>query len=135
MKDFTYYLDTELDVTQEYIKALLDCLANASSLTQDARKKIIESKEFNIILYNIENSSPPITLSSVNVILSLSRAYKAINKYLSDYGITNILFRLTNHPVADIQIVVTNSLCNFLLDSSGVNISHHINNLELRRSY
>jgi hypothetical protein len=95
-------------------------MANASSQKEESRKKIIETKELPLILYNLEHGETPIIIATANIILSISRAHMSVKKYLNEYGITNILFRLTNHPNIEVQILVTNSLCNFLLDTTNV---------------
>lgn len=64
--------------------------------------------------------NPKIILSTANLLLSLSRAHISIKKFLNEYDITTTLFKLSNHPNVEIQIAITNSLCNFLLDSTSV---------------
>jgi hypothetical protein len=105
-----------IDENLEYKRCILDCLASVSSSKEETRKKIIESKEFNIILYSLDETNPKILLSSASLILSLSRAHMILKKFLHDYDITSILFKLTNHSNIEIQISITSSLCNFLLD-------------------
>jgi hypothetical protein len=107
-----------LDENSEFRRTLIECLATASSAKEDCRKKIIESKELNIILFSLDESQQKILLSSANLILSLSRAHISVKKYLNEYDITSILFKLSNHSNVEIQIAITNSLCNFLLDST-----------------
>jgi hypothetical protein len=115
-------LDNELDEINEYKRAIMDCLAAASSQKEESRKKIIESREVNIILYSLEDKQNKIILSAANLLLSLSRAHLSCKKYFNDYDIISILFKLTNHNSIEIQIAITNSLCNFLLDSTNVRI-------------
>lgn len=109
---------SSLDDTNEYKRILLDCLASASGIKEDSRRKIIESKELNIILYCLDDSHPKIILAASNLILSLSRAHVSIKKFLNEFDITSILFKLSSHSNVEIQIAITNSLCNFLLDST-----------------
>jgi hypothetical protein len=100
---------------------LLDCLAAASGQKEESRRKIIEAKELNIILYSLEDRHNKIIQSAANLVLSLSRAHISVKKYLNEFDITTVLFKLSNHNNVDIQIAITNSLCNFLLDSTSVN--------------
>ena len=102
--------------------AILDCLASSSSSKEESRRKIIESKELNIILYSLEDNNSKIIQSSANVILSMSRAHLSAKKYLNEYDISSLLFKLSSHNNIDIQIASTNSLCNFLLDTNSVNL-------------
>jgi hypothetical protein len=113
-------LANELDEVLEYKRALMDCLAAASSQKEDSRKKIIESKEVNIILYSLEDKHNKIILSAANLLLSLSRAHLSCKKFFIEFDIISVLFKLTNHNSIEIQIAITNSLCNFLLDSTNV---------------
>jgi hypothetical protein len=107
-----------LDELDEYKRSILDAMANVSSSHEECRKKITESKEMSIVLYLIEDSNPKIILACANLILSLSRSHLSVKKYLHEYDITSTLFKLSNHSNIEIQIAVTNSLCNFLLDYS-----------------
>lgn len=107
-----------LDEMGEYRRALLECLASSSSQKEESRKRIIESKELNIVFSSLEEPNPKILLSTANLILSLSRAHISIKKYLNEYDITGLLFKLSNHSNVEIQIAITNSLCNFLIDNS-----------------
>lgn len=112
--------DTSLDINTEYKRTLIECLSCASSLKEESRKKIIDSKEIKIILNIIAEPSNPskLILSCALLILSLSRGHLTIKKVLLDYDITSLLFKLSSHSNVDIQIQTTNSLCNFLLDNS-----------------
>jgi hypothetical protein len=106
-----------LEESLEYRGSILECLASCCSLKEDCRKKVIESKELNIILYSLESENQnKILLRAANLILSLSRAHISVKKYLSEFDITSTLFKLSQYPNVEIQIAITNSLCNFLLD-------------------
>lgn len=59
----------------------------------------------------------------MNLILSLSRSLsRPVKMILKDYDIVNTLFKLMCHPNIEIQILVTNTICNFLVDFSAVRI-------------
>lgn len=107
-----------LDELEEYKRSILDAMANICSSHEECRKKITESKEMSIVLYLIEESNTKIILACANLVLSLSRSHISVKKYLHEYDITSTLFKLSNHSNLEIQIAVTNSLCNFLLDYS-----------------
>lgn len=107
-----------LDELEEYKRSILDAMANVCSSHEECRKKITESKEMSIVLYLIEESNTKIILACANLVLSLSRSHISVKKYLHEYDITSTLFKLSNHSNLEIQIAVTNSLCNFLLDYS-----------------
>ena len=109
-----------MDENGKYKIVILECLASSSSVKEESRRKIIDSKELNIILYSLEDNNSKIVQSSANVILSLSRAHLSAKKYLNEYDITSLLFKLTSHNKIEIQITSTNTLCNFLLDSNNV---------------
>lgn len=108
------------DLQTEYKCALIDCLANASSLKEESRKKIAEGSEIKIIIDILSDPSNPskLLLAAAMLILSLSRGHLTIKKILLDCDITSLLFKLSSHSNVDIQIQTTNSLCNFLLDNS-----------------
>jgi hypothetical protein len=44
----------------------------------------------------------------------------SVKKYLIEVDITGILFKLSETSNIDLQITITNSLCNFLLDTQNV---------------
>ncbi len=104
--------------------AIVECLAASAGNKEDSRKKVVESKEIVLILSLLEEYSKPLLfLSSLKLILTLSRTMsKPIKMILKDYDIVNTLFRLLNHPNLDIQISVTNSICNFLVDHTAVDL-------------
>ena len=112
----------ELDETGEYRASILECLSSAASIKEESRRKIIESKELSIVLKLLDESNSKLLLSTARAILSLSRAHISFKKYLHEYDITSWLFKLVNHQSVEVQIAITNSLCNFLLDySSNIN--------------
>ncbi len=98
----------------------MEALAAASSQKEESRKKIIDSKEFNLMISLLDNSNIKLVQAASNLILSLSRAQISIKKYLTDIDITGILFKLSESNNIELQISVTNSLCNFLLDTQTV---------------
>lgn len=112
--------DVVPDLQTEYKCALIDCLASASCLKEESRKKIAEGKEIKIIVDIISDTSNPskLLLAAALLILSLSRGHITVKKILLDINITSLLFKLSSHSNVDIQIQTTNSLCNFLLDNS-----------------
>ncbi len=112
--------DSSLDINTEYKRSLIECLSCSSSLKEESRKKIIDSKEIKIILNILSDPSNPskLILSCALLVLSLSRGHLTIKKVLLDYDITSLLFKLSSHSNVDIQIQTTNSLCNFLLNNS-----------------
>lgn len=110
-----------LDEQREYKIALLEALAAASSQKEESRKKIIDAKEFNIMVSLLDNSNVKIVQAASNLLLSLSRAQISIKKYLTEIDIVGILFKLSESNNIELQISVTNSLCNFLLDTQSVN--------------
>jgi len=97
-------------------------LASSSSQNEEARKKIIDSKELNLLMSSLEDTSLKLVHSTANLILSLSRAKISIKKYLIEVDITGILFILSETTNIDLQITITNSLCNFLLDTQSVKL-------------
>lgn len=116
-------IDSPCDATTHYKSVLIECLAQASSLKEEARKKITESKELMIYIDIISDTSnhSSLLLSCALLFLSLSRGNISIKKTLLDYDITHLLFKLSAHPKVDIQIQSTSSLCNFLLENSNSN--------------
>lgn len=74
------------------------------------------------MISSLDNPNTKIVQAASNLILSLSRAQFSIKKYLTEIDITGILFKLSESSNIDIQISVTNSLCNFLLDTQNVKI-------------
>lgn len=116
-------IDSPCDATTHYKSVLIECLAQASSLKEEARKKITESKELMIYIDIISDTSNhnSLLLSCALLFLSLSRGNISIKKTLLDYDITHLLFKLSAHPKVDIQIQSTSSLCNFLLENSNSN--------------
>lgn len=117
-----------VDESKEYKIALLEALAASASQKEESRKKIIDLKEFNIMVALLDNTSIKIVQAASNLILSLSRANISIKKYLIEIDITGILFKLSETINIDLQISVTNSLCNFLLDTQSVLIIFCISN-------
>ena len=116
-------IDSPCDAATQYKAVLIECLAQASSLKEDARKKITDSKELSVFIDIISDTSnhSSLLLASALLFLSLSRGNISIKKTLLDYDITHLLFKLSAHPKVDIQIQSTSSLCNFLLDNSNSN--------------
>ena len=116
-------IDSPCDDTTHYKSVLIECLAQASSLKEEARKKITDSKELTIYIDIISDTSnhSSLLLSCALLFLSLSRGNISIKKTLLDYDITHLLFKLSAHPKVDIQIQSTSSLCNFLLENSNSN--------------
>ena len=116
-------IDSPCDATTHYESVLIECLAQASSLKEEARKKITDSKELTIYIDIISDTSnhSSLLLSCALLFLSLSRGNISIKKTLLDYDITHLLFKLSAHPKVDIQIQSTSSLCNFLLENSNSN--------------
>ena len=116
-------IDSPCDATTHYKSVLIECLAQASSLKEEARKKITDSKELTIYIDIISDTSnhSSLLLSCALLFLSLSRGNISIKKTLLDYDITHLLFKLSAHPKVDIQIQSTSSLCNFLLENSNSN--------------
>ena len=113
-------IDSKLTQKAKYEKLLIDCLANSCENSDTIRKKIIENSHINIILNIIleSNQNYKLILSSVILILNLSRGKSPIKTTLIDYGITSLLLKLTSHQNIDIQIQTTNALCNFLLENN-----------------
>ena len=113
-------IDSKLTQKAKYEKLLIDCLANSCENSDTIRKKIIENSHINIILNMIleSNQNYKLILSSVILILNLSRGKSPIKTTLIDYGITSLLLKLTSHQNIDIQIQTTNALCNFLLENN-----------------
>ena len=113
-------IDSKLTQRTKYEKLLIDCLANSCENSDTIRKKIIENSHINIILNIIleSNQNYKLILSSVILILNLSRGKSPIKTTLIDYGITSLLLKLTSHQNIDIQIQTTNALCNFLLENN-----------------
>lgn len=99
---------------------MIEALAASSSQKEECRKKIIDSKEFNLMISMLDNPNVKIVQSASNLILSLSRAQISIKKCLTDIDITGILFKLSESNNIELQISATNSLCNFLLDTQSV---------------
>ena len=95
-------------------------MANSCENSDTIRKKIVENTHINIILNIIleSNQNYKLILSSVILILNLSRGKSSIKTTLIEYGITSLLLKLTSHQNIDIQIQTTNALCNFLLENN-----------------
>ena len=113
-------IDSKLTQRTKYEKLLIDCLANSCENSDTIRKKIVENTHINIILNIIleSNQNYKLILSSVILILNLSRGKSSIKTTLIEYGITSLLLKLTSHQNIDIQIQTTNALCNFLLENN-----------------
>ena len=122
----TYYKGKSDEQTELKIN-LIECLAASSTNKEDSRKKIVESKEMILILSLLEDNSKPILLlSALKLILTLSRTMsKPIKMALKDNDIVNTLFKYLNHPNIEIGILVTNSICNFLVDHTAVFLRLH----------
>jgi hypothetical protein len=104
----------------EYKRTIFEALAAGCGSKDESRKKIVESKEINIIITSLEDTNTKILLAVANLLLSLSRSPTSIKKYLIDFDINAVLFKLSNHTNIEIQIAITNCLCNFLLESTSV---------------
>ena len=113
-------IDSKLTQRTKYEKLLIDCLANSCENSDTIRKKIVDNPHINIILNIIleSNQNYKLILSSVILILNISRGKSAIKTTLIEYGITSLLLKLTSHQNIDIQIQTTNALCNFLLENN-----------------
>lgn len=124
-KEDDHCMSTSLDATHsdtdEYKRSILDVLAACSANKEESRRKIIDSKELCIMLSQLEEINSKIVLASANLMLSLSRANDSSKKFLHEYDINGLLFRIANHKNIDVQIISINALCNFLLDNHNSN--------------
>ena len=113
-------IDSKLNQKTKYEKLLIDCLANSCESSDSIRKKIVENSHINIILNIIleSNQNYKLILSSIILILNISRGKSSIKTPLIDLGITGLLLKLTSHQNIDIQIQTTNALCNFLIENN-----------------
>ena len=78
----------------------------------------------------LDNPNVKLAQAASNLFLSLSRAQISIKKYLTEIDIVGILFKLSESNNIELQISVTNSLCNFLLDTQSVIINFSLFALE-----
>ena len=113
-------VDSKLNQRTKYEKLLIDCLANSCESSDTIRKKIVDNSHINLILNIISESNKnyKLILSSIILILNISRGKNQIKTPLIEYGITSLLLKLTSHQNIDIQIQTTNALCNFLIESN-----------------
>jgi len=72
------------------------------------------------MIYSLDNQNVKVVQTASNLLLSLSRAQISIKKNLTEIDIVGILFKLSESNNIELQISVTNSLCNFLLDTQSV---------------
>jgi hypothetical protein len=72
------------------------------------------------MIYSLDNQNVKVVQTASNLLLSLSRAQISIKKNLTEIDIVGILFKLSESNNIELQIIVTNSLCNFLLDTQSV---------------
>ncbi len=113
-------VDSKLNQRTKYEKLLIDCLANSCESSDTIRKKIVDNSHINLILNIISESNKnyKLILSSIILILNISRGKNQIKTPLIEYGITSLLLKLTSHQNIDIQIQTTNALCNFLIENN-----------------
>jgi hypothetical protein len=93
-------------------------VAAVSSLTEMARRQVVEQKLLPFIIQGLSHKENQIRLASCKCALSLSRSVKNIRTSLMDANIAEPLFKLLYDPDLNIQTTVSATLCNIILDFS-----------------
>lgn len=112
------FIDSFEKLVSNYKLTLLLLLTFSCSDNEESRKKIIETKELNLIIHFAEDKSSYILLNLAFFFLSIGRVNSGSKKLLFELDINSILFKLVCYPDSIVQLLGISALCNYLIDTS-----------------
>lgn len=103
-----------------YYEKRLDCaliVASAlSSINEDNRKQIVESKFLGLIVECMSSENSNLRISACQCARNLSRSVKNLRTNLFDAGIAKPLLKLLNDSSNIVQVTACATICNMVLD-------------------
>jgi len=103
-----------------YYEKRLDCaliVASAlSSIYEDNRKQIVESKFLGLIVECMSSENSNLRISACQCARNLSRSVKNLRTNLFDAGIAKPLLKLLNDSSNIVQVTACATICNMVLD-------------------
>eukprot|EP00835_Amoeboradix_gromovi_P001517 NODE_70_length_23697_cov_0.294771.p6 type:complete len:498 gc:universal NODE_70_length_23697_cov_0.294771:14714-13221(-) len=102
------------------VEASLTALSSISSLREDCRKKVIDTKVLGMVSRLLNSKNISIRSSACQLTRSLSRSVKTLRTALVDASIVKSILTLLKDPVDDVKISACATLCNIVLDFSPV---------------
>ncbi|KAJ3413330.1 Armadillo repeat-containing protein 8 [Chytridiales sp. JEL 0842] len=104
--------------TAKVTEAALLAVAAVSSLKEDCRKQVIDTKILRHIVEAMSCPLTPLRAAACQCTRSLSRSVKNLRTSLVDAGIAAPLCKLLSDPDINVQITASATLCNIVLDFS-----------------